>query len=323
MIPEASAIAIAPRGASSHLKALLDRLAANGMKVTLVDELGAAAAVAVQTPEAPPCVLLDLEAGEEVEDRRRAVDELKKISAAIPHVLPIAILTAADSQMILACIRAGAGDVLDVRLEGTANARAIIHRVFERQTLTARSASQANHLRGMVEDLLKDLIKTERRSLALEDEKVAVRDPAVLIVERDRQLADQLADRLETAGVTSYAYITGDDAVRAATRLEIDLAVVACSAAIDGVETVRRLREKSPSLPAYLLTEQAELADGAAELGVVGYVQKPVPDLPYVVGRVAQLAKESLGRTREQTYLERIKERHERVLARYRSLPRD
>ena len=66
-----------------------------------------------------------------------------------------------------------------------------------------------------------------------------------------------------------------------------------------------------------------ELASRAADLGVVGFVHKPIPDPAEVVARLAQLAHESLARTREHTYLERIKARHERVLARYRSLPRE
>lgn len=320
---EPTAIAIAPRGASSHLNQLVGRLKTSGMKVTLVDELGAAAALAVQTPAAPPCILLDLEAGDEIEDRRRAADDIRKAAAAIPNVLPIAVLASADAQMIISCIRAGAGDVIDVRLEGTANARAILGRVFERQTEAAQAITQVDQYRAMVEDLLKDLIKTERRSLALEDEKVQLRDPGILIVERDRNLADRLAEQLEATGITSYAYITGDDAVRAATRLEIDLAVVAHSPTIDGVATVRRLREKSPGLPSFLLTEASASPPAATELGVVGAVQKPLPDLAYVVDRLAQLAKDQLARSREHTYLERIKERHERVLARYRSLPRE
>ena len=61
----------------------------------------------------------------------------------------------------------------------------------------------------------------------------------------------------------------------------------------------------------------------AAELGVVGFVQKPLVDPTKLVERLAQLAREGQARNREQTYLERIKERHEHVLARYRSLPRD
>jgi hypothetical protein len=52
-------------------------------------------------------------------------------------------------------------------------------------------------------------------------------------------------------------------------------------------------------------------------------VKKPLADLDGVVERLAQLARESLHHTREHVYLQRIKERHERVLARYRSLPRD
>ena len=39
--------------------------------------------------------------------------------------------------------------------------------------------------------------------------------------------------------------------------------------------------------------------------------------------RYAQLARDALTQTRERIYLQRIKERHERVLARYRSLPRE
>ncbi|HET9989946.1 MAG TPA: response regulator, partial [Kofleriaceae bacterium] len=183
-------------------------------------------------------------------------------------------------------------------------------------------------LRTVVEELLKALIRTERRSLALEDqvEPPPVRDPAVLIVEHDRDVADLLAELLETAGITSYAYISGEDAVRQAARLGVDLAVIAAQLPnIDGLETIRRLREQAPALPAFLMTSIAdpELAARAAELGVVGFVQKPLADAGKLVERLAQLARDGLARNREQTYLERIKERHEHVLARYRALPRD
>jgi FixJ family two-component response regulator len=66
-----------------------------------------------------------------------------------------------------------------------------------------------------------------------------------------------------------------------------------------------------------------DLAAHAADLGVVGFVQKPLADLDDIVARLAQLARDSLHRTREHAYLQRIKERHERVLARYRALPRE
>ena len=320
---EPSAIAIAPRGATPALAALVERLRAGGMKVTVTDELGAAALLAVASPEAPPCILLDVE-GDEIEDRSRAAEAIRRAATAIPHVLPIAVCGRADAQMIVACVRAGAGDVLDIQLEGTANAQALLARVWQRQREAARMATLADHMRAMVEDLLKDLIRTERRSLALEDAQDKVREPSVLIVERDRTVVDTLADRLEAAGITSYAYVTGDDAVREAVRLigQIDLAVVAV---IDGLDTVRRLRAQVPNLPVFLVTsvQDGEVAAEAADLGVVGFVQKPLVDVADVVARLAQLAGESLARTREHTYLERIKERHDRVLARYRSLPRE
>ena len=66
-----------------------------------------------------------------------------------------------------------------------------------------------------------------------------------------------------------------------------------------------------------------ELGARAAELGIVGLVRKPLTDLRSVVDRLSRLARDSLHHTREHVYLQRIKERHERVLARYRSLPRE
>jgi hypothetical protein len=66
-----------------------------------------------------------------------------------------------------------------------------------------------------------------------------------------------------------------------------------------------------------------DLTPQAAELGIVGFVRKPLADLDDVVRRLCQLARDSLHHTREHVYLQRIKQRHERVLARYRSLPRE
>ena len=196
--------------------------------------------------------------------------------------------------------------------------------------------------RAIIEDLLKDLIRTERRSIDAEDRLVAqargsgehaldeVRAPAILLVEHDRDIADELADLLEAAGVATFAYVAGEEAVREAEMLAtttgLDLALVAAQLpGIDGLETIRRLRERISALPAFLMTKvvDADLAANAADLGVVGFVQKPLADLDEVVDRLAQLARESLQRTREHSYVERIKERHERVLARYRQLPRE
>ena len=190
--------------------------------------------------------------------------------------------------------------------------------------------------------MLKDLIRTERRSIDLEEQLARThardaraerpRPAAILLVEHDRDVADDLAERLEAAGVTTLAYITGEDAVREADQT---LAAGSCRLStsrwsrrscpdIDGLETIRRLRDQAPGLPGVPddLGPRRRPRRRAADLGVVGFVQKPLADVDD--GRAARAARrESLSRTREHTYLERIKERHERVLARYRSLPRE
>lgn len=343
MTAEAVAIAVAPAGVSGALLAMIERLQAGGITVHVADDLGAAAEIASRIQLGPPAVLVDLQtlqAGAEHEELEAASLRIRRAAHAIPHTLPIAVTGAADAAIVVTCMRAGAGDVIDIRLEGTANARAVVQRTFQRQLERAYDVTTSRTLRAMIEDLLKDLIRTERRSIDLE-EKLAhfesitgearelrdTRPPAILIVDDERTIADELAERLEAAGVTTYAYTSGEDAVRASgSANSFDLALVAVQLpGIDGLETVRQLRERIPALPAFLLTAvtDAELASRAANLGVVGFVRKPLASVDDLVARLASLAGESLERTREQLYLARIKARHERVLVRYRSLPRE
>jgi DNA-binding response OmpR family regulator len=346
MSAEAIAIVVAPDGAAGPLRAMVERLLGTGVEVHVVEDLPTAAQHASRTPAQPPCIVLDLiklGANAEIEDIKLACERVRKAAHAVPNVMPIAVTGSADARVMIALIRAGAGDVIDIQLEGTANAPMIVQRVYERQRTLGTQAHAARTLRTMIEDLLKDLIQTERRSIDLE-EKLAQfesvtgetgglgdnRPPAILLVEPDRAIARELAERLEAAGVSTFAYTSGEDASRELDTLlaggtGFDLALVAAQLpGIDGLETVRRLRDQIAGLPAFLMTavHDADLAARVADLGVVGFVQKPLPDVDEVVARLAQLASESLDRHREQLYLARIKLRHERVLARYRSLPR-
>ncbi len=347
MTAEATAIAIAPAGVSGALLAMIERMQMAGVLVHVAEDLAAAAQIASRITIGPPALLIDLQnlvAGADVEDLQAAAEKIRRAAHAIPNTQPIAVTGAADAAILVACIRAGAGDVIDIQLEGTAGARAVVQRIFSRQIERAYEVTTARTLRAMIEDLLKDLIQTERRSIDLE-EKVAQfesvtgevrelgdqRPPAILLVEHERAIANEVMERIETEGVSTFAYTSGEEAVREIDALlaagaGFDLALIAAQLpGIDGLETIRRLRERIPGLPAFLMTAatDAELAARAADLGVVGFVQKPLPDVGEVVSRLTQLARESLERTREQLYLARIKARHERVLARYRSLPRE
>ncbi|HEU4734895.1 MAG TPA: response regulator [Kofleriaceae bacterium] len=341
---ELAAILISPRGATGTLRDLMERLSGVGVKVTIVDEVGAAADLCAQKAR-PPAILLDLRevAAGEVEDQQAACDAIRKTLARLPGALPIVVTTEADPMLIVSCVRAGAADVIDLQLEGTAGARAVVQRIYERQAARRAELAMIASQRDMIEDLLKDLIRTERRSIDAEEALAArartsnetasaleSRPPAVLLIEHERAVADELADRLEAAGVATFAYLTGEEALREVEVLSgtsgLDLALVAAQLpGIDGIETVRRLRARVPGLPAFLVTSvrDGDLAALAADLGVVGFVRKPLADLDDIVRRLSQLARDSLHRTREHVYLQRIKERHERVLARYRSLPRE
>jgi DNA-binding NtrC family response regulator len=342
-----SAIVLAPDGVIGSLQQLVERLQAGGIHVDACDEVGVAALIASRTPYAPPVVLVDLRGlveGSDLEDLQTAGERVRRVVHAMPLVQPIAVTGKADAGAVIACIRAGAADVIDMNMEGTAVAKAVVTRVYQKQIAAASHAQTTAKLRAMIEDMLKDIIRTERRSIDLE-EKLAQfesstgevrelgdqRPPSILLVEPTREIAKDLADRLERTGVVTYVFAAGEDATREidtllASGAGFDLALIAAQLpGIDGLEAVRRLRDRLPGLPAFLMTSvhDADLAARAADLGVVGFVQKPLPDLDEVVVRLAQLARDSLERTREALYLARIKARHERVLARYRSLPRD
>ncbi|MBA3456060.1 MAG: response regulator [Deltaproteobacteria bacterium] len=338
------AILITADGSAGLLRGLVERLSSGGITTTVVDELPVAVELSNRAA-VPPCILVDLRdtAGGEIEDAQLAAQAIRRVVSALPHTSPVAVLAGSNVALAIACIRAGAGDVIDLEVEGTAAARVVVHRIWERQRGRTLEAEALASQRSMIEELLRDLIRTERRTIEAEDKLAAqnrrssgehvisdMRPPAVLLVEHDRDVADELADLLEAAGIATFAYVTGEEALREAGTLAstngLDLALVAAQLpGMDGLETIRRLRDRVPGLAAFLITSviEAELAANAADLGVVGFVQKPLADLQEVVDRLAQLAHESLTRTREQAYLQRIKERHERVLARYRALPRE
>jgi len=334
-----AAILIAQQGAAGPLRGLVERLASTEVEVTIVDDLPTALAMS-HTADTPPVILLDLRdvAGGELEDVKLAITAIHKAVAAIPEIEPVVVTSHAGAPLVLACLRAGAGDLIDLAHEGTGTARAIVQRLHARQAVRATDAATLRALRNIVEDLVKDLVRTERRSIDLEEKLTRastvpgaeLRPPSILLIEHDRKVAGELAELLENTGIATYAYATGEEALREVATLAaatgLDLALVAAQLpGIDGLQTIRALRDRIPGLPAFLMTSvhDAALAEDAADLGVVGFVHKPLGAIDEIVERLAQLATESMQRTRESVYIERIKERHERVLAKYRSLPRE
>src|SRR4051812_29296249 len=176
-VTRAAAIAIAPGGATGTLRVLIERLAGVGIEVAIADDVPGGAELASQAG-ALPCIMIDLRefsSGSDIEDIKLATELIRRTCAAIPQAMPVAITHKADVALTIACVRAGAGDVIDLQVEGTAAAREVVQRIFQRQlgrTIEGRTAAE---LRSLIEELLKDLIKTERRSIDLEASLAAAR----------------------------------------------------------------------------------------------------------------------------------------------------
>ncbi|HUH02417.1 MAG TPA: response regulator [Kofleriaceae bacterium] len=348
--PIAHAIVIASHaGAEVRLRKLCDVLGELGLKVILAGSAEEAAAqVLVHTPDEPTLMVVDATATDD-RDEDGMVASLREtlggLTATLPHAAPVVTAPSPSSRLVIEAVRAGAVDFVDLAAESRDGLAELLVRHGRRLSNTIAERRRIRDLRGMVEEFLRDLIKTERRSIDLEhrlelkeagkDELTSdldsTREPVVVIVEDDREVADTLVDELERAGVATYAYISGEDAVSDVRKLvargdAIDLAIVdQVLPGMTGLEAIAGMREHRPRLAAILMTGHSDgnLAEHAADLGVVGYVLKPFDDVEHLVARIVEQASIYRNQTRDQTYLARIKARHEKVLSRYRQLASD
>jgi CheY-like chemotaxis protein len=183
----------APPGvAPPPLVALVKRLTAAGINVTVVEDLEEARAVAgvrdhppravggmddsgaVLAPHLVPRVtplLLDLQAcsSDEPDDVETAQRLISDCRAAFAGQGPIAITAQAPPRLLLECLRAGAVDVIDLVHEGTARARAVILRAAAHEERRRAERQLAQELRALLDELVRDLVRTERRTIDLEE----------------------------------------------------------------------------------------------------------------------------------------------------------
>ena len=332
---------VASRGAG--LRVLVDLLASVGVAVSIVDTVqDAAARLIMSDPDQQPAVFVDL--GDLAGDADSAEVRLRAVTDTVPLAAPVAVAHAPTANLVVGALRGGASDFVDASTLTPTEVGGVLERIGRvRQERMGQKKSLAK-LRSMIEEFLRDLIKTERRSIDLEHRLAqrdrqrsgldapadldADREPCVFLIEDDREVADALAGELEDAGIVTFAFLSGEDAVKQAEKMAtkgqaIDLALVDLRLpGMDGLETVRRLRDQKPGLAAFLMTgySDVETATSAADLGVVGFVLKPFDDMPQLIIRIKEQAQQAMQRTRDHHYLARIKERHDKVLGRYRKI---
>lgn len=324
-------------GARERLAGLLKSLAGLGVRVELASE-ASAALKAVQAAEeiGSPLALF-------IDSRRELAQTVHELRAEHPSVAPVILFRDPSAEAVVEALRAGVADVLDLASAGEQAIERVLRRLSDRHQKRSERRRHLAEIRRALEEFLRDLVKTERRSIDLENKLSAEksharkkhvtddpidRKPVLLLAVAERATADLLVDRLEEMGLVTYGFIHGEEAAAHSRQLAaeaepIDLALVDTGLPdMDGRAAVRALHDHYPELPVLFLAPESEAraAASAEEEGVLGSLIKPFDDVAATLERIREQALASLREGRERAYLERIKLRHQKVLLRYREL---
>ncbi len=103
-------------------------------------------------------------------------------------------------------------------------------------------------------------------------------DGRVLLVDDEEDFIRLLAERMEARGLKVQVAFDGATALQLAGQEPFDAVVLdMVMPEMDGMETLRRLREMNPELQVIMLTGYADLQKGieAIKQGAVDYLEKP------------------------------------------------
>jgi len=112
----------------------------------------------------------------------------------------------------------------------------------------------------------------------------------VLLVDDEEQFLDALSQRLEARGLKVDAVTSGEEAVKQVEDHSFDAIVVDLAMpGIDGIETLKRIKEKRPDLEIIMLTGHATVKSGieAMKLGAEDFLEKPV-DLNELLAKIGE-----------------------------------
>jgi len=101
----------------------------------------------------------------------------------------------------------------------------------------------------------------------------------VLLVDDEEQFLEVLSQRLKARGLKVDTVTSGEDALRRVEDHNFDAIVVDLAMpGIDGIETLKRIKEKRPDLEIIMLTGHATVKSGieAMKLGAEDFLEKPV-----------------------------------------------
>lgn len=101
----------------------------------------------------------------------------------------------------------------------------------------------------------------------------------VMLVDDESEFIDILSQRLETRGLKVITATSGEEALVMIEDQNIDVAVVDFAMpGINGVETLKQIKEKRSDIEVIMLTGQGTIQSGieAMKHGAIDYLEKPV-----------------------------------------------
>jgi len=112
----------------------------------------------------------------------------------------------------------------------------------------------------------------------------------VLLVDDEEEFCKMLSERLETRGLKVNAVLSGEDAVSRVEDQNFDAIIVDLAMpGIDGLETLRLIKEKRPDLEILMLTGHGTIKTSieAMKLGAEDFLEKPV-DMKVLLEKISE-----------------------------------
>jgi two-component system OmpR family response regulator len=128
-------------------------------------------------------------------------------------------------------------------------------------------------------------------------------DEKVLLVDDEMDFVQALSARLETRGLVVQTASSGQEAIDKAKKESFDAVVLDLAMpGMDGIETLKALRDHDPDLQIILLTGHATLQKGveAMKLGAMDFLEKPV-DLNTLLDKVREARSKSVAVEQKKT----------------------
>ncbi|MBU1172027.1 MAG: response regulator [Proteobacteria bacterium] len=112
----------------------------------------------------------------------------------------------------------------------------------------------------------------------------------VLLVDDEDEFTSTLGERLEIRGYTAVTASDGEAGIQCIINRDIDIAVLdLMMPGMNGLETLKQIKNIKPTLPVILLTGHGSTKEGmeGMRLGALDYLMKPL-DINELIKRITQ-----------------------------------